>query len=99
MTTRSKKSPKSKEDQPSGGGWGSAVNVHEAKTHLSRILKRVEMGEEIVVARAGKPVAKLVPIEPPRPKLRTFGGDAGKIWIAEDFDDPLPDEILDLFYK
>lgn len=85
-------------EQPGGDGKAT-VNVHHAKTHLSRILKRVEAGEEVVVARAGKPVAKIVPLEPPRPKPPVFGSLAGKIWIAEDFDDPLPDEILDLFYK
>lgn len=91
--------PKRTAGLPDREGWGSVVNVHEAKTHLSRILKRVEMGEEIVFARGGKPVAKLVPLEPPRPKLRVFGGDEGQVWIADDFDAPLPDDLLDLFYK
>ncbi|HEY1274225.1 MAG TPA: type II toxin-antitoxin system Phd/YefM family antitoxin [Thermoleophilaceae bacterium] len=61
------------------------VNVHEAKTHLSRLLEEVENGDEIVIARAGKPVAKLVPhaaTEPRRP-----GGAEGQIWIADDFDE------------
>jgi prevent-host-death family protein len=65
------------------------VNVHEAKTHLSRLLERVEAGEEIVIARAGKPIARLVPLEPPAPR-RLFGRDRGKIWISDDFDEPLP---------
>ena len=71
----------------------AAVNVHEAKTHLSRLLERVERGEEIVIARAGTPVAKLVPIEP-APGKRPIGRDKGKIWMSEDFDEPLPWQIF-----
>jgi prevent-host-death family protein len=71
------------------------VNVHEAKTHLSRLLLRVAGGEEIVIARAGKPVARLVPIEP-EPQ-RVFGQDEGLFEVPEDFDAPLPDEVLALF--
>jgi prevent-host-death family protein len=74
----------------------TTVNVHEAKTHLSRLLERVEAGEEIIVARAGKPVAKLVPFEESRPK-RVPGTGRGEIEIADDFDDDLPDDILDMF--
>ena len=72
------------------------VGVHEAKTHLSRLLQRVAAGEEIVITRGGEPVARLVPIESGARK-RVLGLDEGKIWIADDFDAPLPDEILDLF--
>lgn len=68
------------------------VNVHEAKTHLSRLLQRVAGGEEIVIARAGKPIARLVPVEP-RPQ-RVIGQDEGLFEIPEDFDAPLPDEVL-----
>jgi len=71
------------------------VNVHEAKTHLSRLLLRVAGGEEIVIARAGKPVAKLVPIEP-RPQ-RVLGQDEDLFEVPEDFDAPLPDEVLASF--
>jgi prevent-host-death family protein len=68
------------------------VNIHEAKTHLSKLLRRVAAGEDIVIARAGKPVARLVPVaEQKRP--RELGRDRGKIWIADDFD-VLPDDIL-----
>ena len=67
----------------------NTVNVHEAKTHLSRLLERVERGQEIVIARAGKPVARLVPVDP-EPKRRPIGRDKGKIWMSDDFDDPLP---------
>jgi len=72
------------------------VGVHEAKTHLSRLLQRVAAGEEIVITRGGEPIARLVPIESGARK-RVLGLDEGKIWIADDFDAPLPDEILDLF--
>ncbi len=72
------------------------VNVHEAKTHLSKLLAEVGRGEEIVIARAGKPVARLVPLEPRRAP-RQPGSAKGQIWIADDFDAPLPDEILGRF--
>lgn len=71
------------------------VNVHEAKTHLSRLLLRVAGGEEIVIARAGKPIARLVPIEPKT--RRAIGQDDGLFEIPDDFDAPLPDEVLALF--
>ena len=69
------------------------VNVHDAKTRLSQLLVRVEAGEEIVIARSGKPVARLVPIDASTER-RPLGLDAGKIQIAADFDEPLPEEIL-----
>ena len=75
------------------------VNMHEAKTHLSRLVERVESGEEIVIGRAGKPVAKLVPYTAQRPKRAGYGAWKGRVWIADDFDDPLPREILDAFYS
>ena len=68
------------------------VNVHEAKTHLSRLLEQVAGGEEVVIAKAGKPVARLIPVA--SPGTRTLGADRGRVFIAEDFDAPLPDEIL-----
>jgi prevent-host-death family protein len=71
------------------------VNVHEAKTHLSRLLMRVAEGEEIVIARAGKPIARLVPIESKTNRL--IGQDDGLFEIPDDFDAPLPDEVLALF--
>lgn len=67
-----------------------AVNVHEAKTHLSRLLDRVAQGEEVVIARAGKPVAKLVPL---RPIERVPGRLRGRLRLAEDFDAALPEEL------
>lgn len=72
------------------------VNIHEAKTHLSQLVAEVENGEEIVIARAGKPVARLVKTEP-ESHPRLFGLLKGKIQIPDDFDAPLPDDILDLF--
>jgi len=72
------------------------VNIHEAKTQLSRLLKRVTAGEEITISRAGVPVAKLVAVEPTSGS-RPMGMDAGKIWIADDFDAPDPD-LEALFY-
>jgi prevent-host-death family protein len=71
------------------------VSVHEAKTHLSRLLRSVESGEEVVIARAGKPVAKLVPVSPLR--RRELGFARGSVVIAEDFDAPLDDETLRSF--
>jgi prevent-host-death family protein len=72
------------------------VNIYEAKTNLSRLVDAVGAGEEVVIARAGKPVARLVPIEPRRP-VRRPGFLKGKIRIADDFDAPLPDEVLATF--
>lgn len=71
------------------------VNVHEAKTHLSRLLRRVAAGEEIVIARSGEPVARLVPIDGGR--KRRLGTDRGAFRVPEDFDSPLPDAILEAF--
>jgi prevent-host-death family protein len=73
------------------------VNIHEAKTHLSRLLERVAVGEEVVIAKAGKPIAKLVPIKSARPKFK-FGSAKGKFVVPDDFNDPLPKEIEDLFW-
>lgn len=64
------------------------VNIHEAKTQLSRLIARVEQGEEVVIARAGEPVAKLVRVSKSK-RSRKLGEYAGKIWIADDFDAPL----------
>ncbi len=66
------------------------VNIHEAKTHLSRLIERVRQGEEIVISKAGTPIAKLSPIQQ-RPARRVPGMDKGKVAIHPDFDDPLPE--------
>ncbi len=68
-----------------------AVNIHEAKTHLSRLVERVEEGEEIVIARAGRPVARLVPLRA-RSNPRTPGAWRGRVRLSSDFDGP--DEAL-----
>jgi prevent-host-death family protein len=73
------------------------VNIHEAKTHLSRLLERVALGEEVVIAKAGKPVAKLVPLAD-QPKRRILGSARGEFVVPDDFNDPLPKEIEDLFW-
>ena len=62
------------------------VNIHEAKTHLSKLLARVAAGEEIIIARAGKPVAKLSPVPLQSAGKRVPGIDKGKVWMADDFD-------------
>lgn len=72
------------------------VNVHEAKTRFSELLRQVSRGEEIIIANRGVPVARLVPI-PPKNGRRELGKYDGKIVIADDFDAPLPEDILDAF--
>ena len=62
------------------------VNVHEAKTHFSKLLARVSTGEEIIIAKAGKPVARLMPLGQQEAKRRVPGIDKGKIWMSKDFD-------------
>jgi prevent-host-death family protein len=69
----------------------TVVNIHEAKTHLSRLLERVRRGERIVIAKAGTPIAVLGPIETDVPATRPIGMDRGRIFIHPDFDDPLPE--------
>ncbi len=69
------------------------VDVHEARTHLSRLLARVEAGDVVVIVRGGRPVARLVPAQPVCAR-RVLGRDRGMGFIAEDFDGPLPEEIL-----
>ena len=74
------------------------VNVHEAKTHLSRLLARVEAGEEVLISRAGRPIARLVPARKPRGR-REPGRFVGKGRIADDFNAALPPEVLAGFLK
>lgn len=69
------------------------VNIHEAKTHLSRLLAKVAQGEEVVIARSGEPIAKIVAIEP-RGARRVLGQDADAIIVADDFDAPLDPETM-----
>jgi len=72
------------------------INIHDAKTHFSRLVDSAASGEEIIIAKAGKPTARLMPMETVKVK-RVFGSMKGKIRIAEDFDAPLSDETLALF--
>jgi len=75
----------------------TTVNMHEAKTRLSQLVAKVEAGEEVVIARNGSPVAKIVPIQPLREPIE-FGDLKGKMWISPDFDEPDPD-LEDLWYN
>lgn len=72
-----------------------SVGVHEAKTHLSRLLKEVEAGEEILITSRGKTVAVLRPA--PDDRVPRFGIDRGRFEVPDDFDAPLPDDLLDEF--
>ena len=69
------------------------VNIHEAKTHFSKLLRRVSAGEEIVIARSGTPVARLVPMED-MPRTRVLGVYRDRIHVPDDFDATLPEDIL-----
>lgn len=74
----------------------TTVDIHQAKTHFSKLIERVRLGEEIIIAKAGEPVARLMPEARPG-KRRELETAKGQIWISEDFDDPLPDDLLDMF--
>lgn len=76
-------------------GEKKQFNIHEAKTHFSRLLERVEKGEELVIARNGRPLAKLVPYAEER-EPRKLGLLKGKIWVADDFDE-VDEEIVRMF--
>jgi prevent-host-death family protein len=69
------------------------VNIHDAKTHFSKLIERVLLGEEIVIAKAGRPVAKLVPIAP-ESRDRQPGSAKGTFVVPPDFDAPLPDDVI-----
>lgn len=71
----------------------TVVNLHAAKTHLSRLVDQAAAGEEVIIAKAGKPVAKLVPVDRP-PARRVLGRFADQLRVPDDFDAPLPEEIL-----
>ena len=66
-----------------------SVNVHEAKTHFSKLLEQVQNGDEIIIAKAGQPIARLVAYKPIAQAVSGMGAMAGEIWMAEDFDLPL----------
>jgi prevent-host-death family protein len=72
------------------------INIHAAKTNLSRLVEDAAQGEEIVIAKAGKPIARLCPLETPQ-KRRRLGLLEGKLHLPDNFDAPLPDDVLDSF--
>ncbi len=73
------------------------VNIHDAKTHLSRLLELVKRGEEVIIARAGQPIAMLIAYEQPRPTIVPPGSMAGAgWWIEDDFNEPV-DDLFDCF--
>lgn len=75
------------------------LNIHEAKTHLSRLMEKVAKGESFIIAKAGKPIGKLVPLdEAETPKKRRIGFMKGEIVVPEDFDTMMADEIEEMFY-
>ena len=74
------------------------VSLYDAKTHLSELVEEAARGREIVIAKSGKPKARLVPLAAKQThRLRGYGAGKGKVWIADDFDAPLPPELLRLF--
>lgn len=73
-----------------------SVNVHQAKTNFSKLLAKVERGEEVVIARAGEPVARLVAFRVPS-IVPTLGADRGVFAVSDDFDAPLPADVLEAF--
>jgi prevent-host-death family protein len=73
------------------------VNIHQAKTNLSRLLSRVELGEEIIISNRGIPVAKLVPFRTALERRSSLGQDRGLFRVPDDFNAPLPDDILAAF--
>ena len=76
----------------------TTVNIHEAKTHLSRLVERAARGETVTIAKAGKPMAKIVPIEQPKDETsRRLGFLAGQFTVPDDFDRMLEDEISEMF--
>lgn len=77
----------------------TTVNIHEAKTHLSRLLERAAKGETIIIAKAGKPMARLIPLEPREETAkRRIGFMKGRINVPDDIKTPFADEIEDMFY-
>ncbi|OGA22452.1 MAG: antitoxin [Betaproteobacteria bacterium RIFCSPLOWO2_02_FULL_65_24] len=74
------------------------VNIHQAKTHLSRLVEKAAQGEEIVIAKSGKPIARLVALEKPKQAKRKPGALKGRGWVAPDFDAPLPQTLLRQWY-
>ncbi|MFA5985081.1 MAG: type II toxin-antitoxin system prevent-host-death family antitoxin [Methylococcaceae bacterium] len=74
------------------------INIHQAKTQLSKLVDEAAQGEEIIIAKAGRPVARLVSLATNECKTRTPGGMKGQIWLADDFDVPMVDEDLAVWH-
>lgn len=74
-----------------------AINIHEAKTHLSRLVDQAAKGEPFVIAKAGKPLVKVVPIDPPPPATHRLGFMQGEFTVPDDFDTMMQDEIIAMF--
>lgn len=74
------------------------LNIYEVKTHFSKLVEQAHNGETIIIAKSGKPWAKIIPFDAPKKKFQ-FGTMKGKITVSDDFNDSLPDEIIDLFEK
>ena len=75
----------------------TTVNMHEAKSQLSKLVERASRGEDVIIARNGKPAARLVPIESETKKLRPIGLHAGLGRVRDNFDDPMPDDFMKAF--
>lgn len=73
----------------------TVITIHEAKTHFSSLLRRAVAGEEIVIARGGTPIARIVPVD--QKPVRQLGLDQGKFEVPEDFDAPLPEDLLSAY--
>jgi len=73
------------------------INIHDAKTQFSRLVNEASTGKEIVIAKAGRPTARMVPLDPPSRPARRFGGLRDKIQIPDDFNELLPGALLDAF--
>jgi prevent-host-death family protein len=65
------------------------VNIHEAKTHLSKLLEQVQAGEDVVIAKSGAPIVRLIPFAPPKRRIASPGMMEGEGWVADDFDAPI----------
>jgi len=75
----------------------TTVNMHEAKSQLSKLVDLAHQGEDVIIARNGKPTARIVPIDVEAKKLRPIGLDIGKMTMHDNFDDPLPEEFMKAF--
>jgi len=75
------------------------INIHEAKTHFSKLVEKAERGEEIIIARGGKPVAKLVSLGPQKAQRQSGTAKADAVYVSDDFDAPLPEDVLRDFHS